>query len=117
MNISLTPELEKIVAERLASGRYASASDVIAEALRLLAGQDSLNQPSQEFQSEQPERVRDRETSAEAQIEKPVLAKDLLDALRRSGFIGMWKDRRDIGDSIDFAGRLREDAERRGRNS
>ena len=36
MDVSLTLELEKIVAERIASGRYASASDVIAEALHFL---------------------------------------------------------------------------------
>ena len=36
MNISLTPELENLVAEKVASGRYLSASEVIREALRLL---------------------------------------------------------------------------------
>jgi len=44
MNVSLTPELEKIVAERVSSGRYASASEVIREALRLLEERDQLNQ-------------------------------------------------------------------------
>lgn len=43
MNVSLTPELEKMVAERVASGRYASASEVIREALRLLDERDRLN--------------------------------------------------------------------------
>jgi antitoxin ParD1/3/4 len=36
MNVSLTPELEKMVDERVKSGRYTSASEVIREALRLL---------------------------------------------------------------------------------
>ncbi len=36
MNVSLTPELEKFIAEKVASGRYASASEVVREALRLL---------------------------------------------------------------------------------
>ena len=36
MNISLTPELEKFVADRLGSGLYHSASEVIRDALRLL---------------------------------------------------------------------------------
>ena len=36
MNISLTPELEKFVSERLNSGLYHSASEVIRDALRLL---------------------------------------------------------------------------------
>jgi antitoxin ParD1/3/4 len=48
MNVSLTPELEKIVADRVASGRYASASEVIREALRLLEERDQLNQLRQE---------------------------------------------------------------------
>ena len=48
MNVSLTPELEKIVAERVGSGRYASASEVIREALRLLEERDQLNQLRQE---------------------------------------------------------------------
>ncbi len=92
MNVALTPELEKIVKERVASGRYASANEVIAEALRLLADRDQLQN-------------------------QPVSAKSLLEALRKSGFIGMWKDRSDIGDSIDFARHLRIDAERRGHDS
>jgi antitoxin ParD1/3/4 len=43
MNISLTPELEKLVAERVASGHYASASEVVREALRLLHERDRLS--------------------------------------------------------------------------
>ena len=43
MNVSLTPELEKIVAERVSSGRYASASEVIRQALRLLEERDGAN--------------------------------------------------------------------------
>jgi antitoxin ParD1/3/4 len=36
MNIRLTPELEKLVAQEVASGHYASASEVVREGLRLL---------------------------------------------------------------------------------
>jgi antitoxin ParD1/3/4 len=36
MNVSLTPELEKYVADKVASGRYTSASEVVREALRML---------------------------------------------------------------------------------
>jgi antitoxin ParD1/3/4 len=43
MNVSLTPELEKLVSDRVTSGRYASASEVIREALRLLEERDRLN--------------------------------------------------------------------------
>ena len=36
MNVSLTPELEKFVAETVASGRYSSASEVVRASLRKL---------------------------------------------------------------------------------
>lgn len=35
MNVSLTPELEKFVADKVESGRYTSASEVVREALRV----------------------------------------------------------------------------------
>ena len=44
MNVSLTPELERWVAERVESGRYTSASEVIRGALRLLEEQEILRQ-------------------------------------------------------------------------
>lgn len=44
MNVSLTPELERWVAEKVESGRYTSASEVIREALRLLEEQELLKQ-------------------------------------------------------------------------
>jgi len=40
MNVSLTPELDKFVAEKVDSGRYTSASEVVREALRLLEEHD-----------------------------------------------------------------------------
>lgn len=43
MNISLTPALEKFVQEKLASGLYNSASEIIREALRLLFVQENLS--------------------------------------------------------------------------
>jgi len=42
MNISLTPELAKLVEDKVASGMYTSASEVVREALRLLAESDRL---------------------------------------------------------------------------
>jgi antitoxin ParD1/3/4 len=42
MNVSLTPELEKLVADKVKSGRYNSASEVVREGLRLLQDQDEL---------------------------------------------------------------------------
>ena len=40
MNVSLTPELEALVNEKVASGRYTSASEVIREALRLMEARE-----------------------------------------------------------------------------
>lgn len=40
MNVSLTPELEKFVSNKVESGRYNSASEVVREALRLLEEHD-----------------------------------------------------------------------------
>ena len=42
MNVSLTQELEKLVNERVRSGMYSSASEVVREALRLLNERDEL---------------------------------------------------------------------------
>jgi antitoxin ParD1/3/4 len=42
MNVSLTPELEKLVNKKVESGRYTSASEVIREGLRLLEEHDEL---------------------------------------------------------------------------
>lgn len=42
MNVSLTPELEELVHERVRSGRYTSASEVVREALRLLIDRDEV---------------------------------------------------------------------------
>jgi antitoxin ParD1/3/4 len=43
MNVSLTPTLQKFVAEKVKTGRYQSASEVVREALRLLEEQDRLH--------------------------------------------------------------------------
>jgi antitoxin ParD1/3/4 len=42
MNVNLTPKLEEMVRQKVASGLYNSASEVIREALRLLEEQDRL---------------------------------------------------------------------------
>ena len=40
MHISLTPRLEKMVREKVASGQYNNASEVVREALRLMGERD-----------------------------------------------------------------------------
>ena len=44
MNVSLTPELEAFVTERVASGRFQSASEVIRHGLRLLEKEEESRQ-------------------------------------------------------------------------
>lgn len=40
MNVSLTAELERLIRDKVASGRYTSTSEVVREALRLLEQRD-----------------------------------------------------------------------------
>jgi antitoxin ParD1/3/4 len=40
MNVSLTPELERLVQSKVQTGRYNSASEVVREALRLMEERD-----------------------------------------------------------------------------
>jgi antitoxin ParD1/3/4 len=44
MNVSLTPELEQFIQQRVAGGLYTSASEVVREALRLLAERDEVQE-------------------------------------------------------------------------
>ncbi len=44
MNISLTPELEKLINDKVKRGLYFSASEVVREGLRLLQEQDEVKQ-------------------------------------------------------------------------
>lgn len=48
MNVSLTPELEELINQKVKSGMYNSASEVIREGLRLLKEQDELKRMRQE---------------------------------------------------------------------
>ena len=42
VNISLTPQLEAFIHDKVASGRYTSASEVVREALRVLEEYESI---------------------------------------------------------------------------
>ncbi|MCP4295471.1 MAG: type II toxin-antitoxin system ParD family antitoxin [Proteobacteria bacterium] len=44
MNVSLTPELDKLVKMKVESGLYNSSSEVVREALRLLKSRDDFNE-------------------------------------------------------------------------
>ena len=47
MNVSLTPELERLVQEKVTGGLYQTASEVIREALRLLKERDDDREAAQ----------------------------------------------------------------------
>ncbi len=42
MNINLTPQLEEMVRQKVTSGLYTSASEVVREALRLMEEKDQM---------------------------------------------------------------------------
>jgi antitoxin ParD1/3/4 len=44
MHVHLTPEMEELVRNKISSGEYSSASDVVCEGLRLLGERDQLFQ-------------------------------------------------------------------------
>ena len=48
MNVSLTPELEKFVQDKVSSGQYSNASEVIREGLRILKEHDELRENRRE---------------------------------------------------------------------
>jgi antitoxin ParD1/3/4 len=53
MNVSLTPELERRIAEKVESGLYTTASEVVREGLRLLfARSDLLDQQTARWRAE-----------------------------------------------------------------
>jgi antitoxin ParD1/3/4 len=45
MNVSLTPELERFVEEKVKTGMYQTASEVVREGLRLLRKSERLGDP------------------------------------------------------------------------
>ena len=48
MHVTLTKELEKLVQAKVRSGRYADASDVMRDALRVLEQRDEFESPALE---------------------------------------------------------------------
>lgn len=42
INVNLTPQLEGLIRQKVSSGRYNSASEVVREALRLMEAEDQL---------------------------------------------------------------------------
>ena len=52
MNVSLTPELERVVNEKVESGMYQTASEVVREALRLLKERDDWTRRTNEMRDQ-----------------------------------------------------------------
>lgn len=48
MNVSLTPQLEDLLKEKVSTGMYSSVSEVVREALRLLSERDSMQEMKRE---------------------------------------------------------------------
>jgi uncharacterized protein len=73
MNISLTPELEKYIRHKVASGLYNNASEVIREALRALLEREGA--PAKAFGRKPP--ARDEVFAKLAALEKPLRERGL----------------------------------------
>jgi antitoxin ParD1/3/4 len=67
LNINLTPQLEKLVRQKVSSGRYNSASEVVREALRIMEAREKANDELQSLKLEQLRRdIRDGLNSGHA---------------------------------------------------
>ncbi len=78
MNVSLTGELERFIADKVDSGLYSSASEVVREALRLLKAADTAQRPTRADLIQAIERGWDERDTSPA-----VPAKTVLDDLRQ----------------------------------
>ena len=80
MNVSLTPALEKLVQDKVKSGMYYSASEVIREALRLLNDREELRK-------QQLQAVRDKINRGIEQLEQGegIEGEEFFEELKRRG--------------------------------
>jgi antitoxin ParD1/3/4 len=69
MNISLTPELEKFITDRVQSGMYHSSSEVVREALRLLQEQQMFKEIKLSELKQEIQKGKDSGSSKELDIE------------------------------------------------
>jgi len=85
MNVSLTPELEKMVQRKVQTGRYNSASEVVREALRLMEERDQVKAEVRRkiaagVESARAGRLSDGEeffAQVEAELDEQILAEGL----------------------------------------
>ena len=104
MNVSLTPELEKYIRSKVASGFYNNASEVIREALRLLLEREGASAARRI-----PERLRKGEVVAElAALEKPLRERGIASlALFGSVARGAARPDSDVDVLVDIAPNIR----------
>jgi putative addiction module CopG family antidote len=92
MNVSLTPELERYIRQKVDSGLYGNASEVVREALRLMHGREAGS--ADRARREQP---REKTIQAElAALERPLRERGLT-ALALFGSIARGTSRPDSG--------------------
>jgi antitoxin ParD1/3/4 len=86
MDVSLTPELETLVNQKVKSGLYNSASEVICEALRLLQEQDRLRElRREELREEIMKGVEDIRAGRYITLEKPEDFENLAMKIKKEG--------------------------------
>lgn len=86
MNVSLSPELEALIQEKVKSGDYNSASEVVREALRLLKEQDLLKElRREEIRREVMKGVADMEAGRYTTISNKTDAEKMISKIKREG--------------------------------
>jgi antitoxin ParD1/3/4 len=89
MQVSLTPELENIVSEKLASGEYESAQEVVGEALRLLKAQDEQHRQELEVLRAEIRVGLEQLDRSEATVYDDDSLKDLFEGSKARGLAGL----------------------------
>jgi antitoxin ParD1/3/4 len=87
MNVSLTPELELMVAEKVKSGLYNSASEVVREGLRLIKERDRLHEIKLEELRQEIQRGIDSLDRGEGRIYSS--AREAIDEIKAAGRSGL----------------------------
>lgn len=95
MNVSLTPELETMVAEKVKSGLYNSASEVVREGLRLVVEQDQLKQIKLEQLRKELQVGLDQLNRGEGLVYKS--ARELIDEIRVEGRTALETNDKSVG--------------------
>ncbi len=81
MNVSLTPELEKIVSSYVESGQYATASEVMREAVRLFDREKKFFYIDSEIQ----QGIADIDAGRYVSVKTPEDRKKLIESIQSNG--------------------------------